>query len=104
MSIRLYLLLPLAITLAGLHGLAFVARPDRLFGVAVAREIRYGNEGRQALRRYQLQLLPWTAAAMFAALWLRKRGRLPSNVSIRSDPALQIPPPSSRTPWPGHSR
>jgi len=70
MSIRLYLWLPLAISLASLHALPFVPRPDRLFGVAVPREIRYGNEGRQALRRYELRLLPWTVAALFASLWL----------------------------------
>jgi len=70
MSIRLYLLLPLAITLAGLHALPFLPRPDRLFGVAVPREIRYGDEGRHALRRYELHLLPWTAAAFVVSLWL----------------------------------
>ena len=70
MFVRLYLLLPLAITLASLHALPFVPRPDRLFGVAVAHESRYGNEGRQALRRYQLQLLPWTAGVLFVSLWL----------------------------------
>jgi hypothetical protein len=70
MSIRLYLLLPIAFTLASLHALPFVPRPDRLFGVAVPREIRYGSEGRQILRRYELQLLPWTAAALLASLWL----------------------------------
>jgi hypothetical protein len=70
MSVRLYLLLPLAITLASLHALPFVPRPDRLFGVAVPREIRCGNEGWQALRHYQLQLLPWTAAVLFVSLWL----------------------------------
>jgi uncharacterized membrane protein len=70
MPIRLYLLLPLAITLASLHALPFLPRPDRLFGVAIPREIRYGNEGRQALRRYELQLLPWTVAAMFGSVWL----------------------------------
>ena len=70
MPLRLYLLLPLAITLASLHALPFLPRPDRLFGVAIPREIRYGNEGRQALRRYELQLLPWTVAAMFGSVWL----------------------------------
>jgi uncharacterized membrane protein len=70
MPMRLYLLLPLAITLASLHALPFLPRPDRLFGVAIPREIRYGNEGRQALRRYELQLLPWTVAAMFGSVWL----------------------------------
>ena len=45
-------------------------RPDRLFGVAVPREIRSGKEVRQALRRYELQLLPWTALALLASLWL----------------------------------
>jgi uncharacterized membrane protein len=70
MSVRLYLLLPLAMALASLHALPFAPRPDRLFGAAVPREIRYGNEGRQALRRYELRLLPWTAAALFVSLWL----------------------------------
>ena len=70
MPIRFYLLLPLAITLASLHALPFLPRPDRLFGVAVPREIRYGNEGRRALRRYEFHLLPWTAAAFVVSLWL----------------------------------
>ena len=70
MSIRLYLLFPLAVALASLHALPFVPWPDRVFGVAVPREIRYGNEGRQALRRYELHLLPWTAAALVVSLGL----------------------------------
>jgi len=70
MPVRLYLLLPLAITLASLHALPLLPRPDRLFGVAVPREIRYGSEGRRPLRRYELKLLPWTAAAFFGSVWL----------------------------------
>jgi uncharacterized membrane protein len=70
MFIRLYLLLPLALVLASLHALPFLPRPDRLFGIAVPREIRQGSEGRQLLRRYQWRLLPWTAAALLASFWL----------------------------------
>jgi uncharacterized membrane protein len=70
MSIRLYLSLVLAIAYSVLHALPFMPRPDRLFGVAVPREIRSGKEVRQALRRYELQLLPWTALALLASLWL----------------------------------
>ncbi|HEU0143068.1 MAG TPA: DUF5808 domain-containing protein [Bryobacteraceae bacterium] len=68
--IRLYLLLPLAATLATLHVLPFLPHRDRLFGVAVPPEVRYGSEDRQALRRYELHLLPWTATAFFVSLWL----------------------------------
>jgi len=70
MSIRLYLLLPLAFTLTGLHALPFVPRPHRLLGVAVPPKIRYGSEGRQILWRYELHLLPWTAVALLGSVWL----------------------------------
>lgn len=70
MSARLFLWLPLAILFAILHALPFIPRRDRLFGATVPREIRCGAEGRQALRRYELQLLPWTAAVLLASLWL----------------------------------
>ena len=68
--IRLYLLLPVAAILGCLHALPFMPHPDRLFGVAVSGEVRYGTAGRQLLRRYQFHLLPWTAAAFLAALSL----------------------------------
>ncbi|MCZ2077337.1 MAG: DUF1648 domain-containing protein [Bryobacteraceae bacterium] len=68
--IRLSLLLPLAATFAFLHVLPFLPYRDRLFGVAVPPEVRYGSEGRRALRRYELHLLPWTATTFFVPLWL----------------------------------
>jgi uncharacterized membrane protein len=69
-SIHFILLLPVAFTLACLHALPFVSRQDRLFGVAVPREIRDDGEARQILRRYELQLLPWTIAAGLAVVYL----------------------------------
>jgi uncharacterized membrane protein len=68
--IRFFLVAVIAFILVLLHALPFAPRPNRLFGVAVPREIRYGNEGRLALRQYELRLLPWTAAALAASLWL----------------------------------
>jgi uncharacterized membrane protein len=70
MSIRLYSSLILAFVMASLHALPFLPRPERLFGLAVPREVRYGMEGRQAIRRYELHLLPWTAAALVASITL----------------------------------
>jgi len=68
--LRLTLMAPISFTLVILHALPYIPRPYRLFGVVVPREIRYGSEGRKMLRRYGLQLLPWTVATLLAALWL----------------------------------
>lgn len=70
MSTRVYLLLPLVFTLASLHLLPFVPGRERLFGIVVKNEIRYGREGQQFLRRYQLYLLPWTAIALMCSVRL----------------------------------
>ena len=70
MSIRLFLLLPLAFALTGLHVLPFVPRRNRLLGVRVPPQIRYGSDGRRILRRYELCLLPWTTAALLASACL----------------------------------
>jgi len=70
MSIRLTLWLPLAFALAGLHALPLLPRPNRLLGVRVPPQIRYGSEGRRILWRYELHLLPWTAAAFLGSVWL----------------------------------
>ena len=42
----------------------------RLFGVVVPGEIRYGGRGAELIRRYELQLLPWTIISLVAASFL----------------------------------
>jgi len=68
--IRVYLCALLAAILAGLHALPFVPRPDRLFGAAVPSKVRHGDAGREALGRYERDLLPWTVVSLMASLVL----------------------------------
>ena len=77
-GLRILIMTSLAFGLLVEHALPYL-HGRRLFGVAVPAEVRYGTQGAELIRRYQLQLLPWTvislAAASFlplgwAALWL----------------------------------
>lgn len=105
--------LPTVCALLLLHALPFLPRPTRLFGVQVVSEIRSGPEATRLLRRYQLYLLPFTAAAFlivvffplrvpwvvatiaaasFAAVGLAHHGH---NAALR----FALPPPSIRDAW-----
>jgi uncharacterized membrane protein len=64
MLIRLFILLAFAPTVAVIHLLPFVSRPDRFFGVAVPSGFRSGHEAKRLLARYELRALPWTIAAL----------------------------------------
>lgn len=65
--IRLLPVMPQLFILAVLHALPLLPRRDHLFGLALAREVRYGPEGRRLLRRYHLHLLPWTVSMLLIA-------------------------------------
>lgn len=63
-------LVPAVWVLALLHALPLWPSPACLFGVRVTPEIRTGPEGVRLLRRYQLRLLPFTAAAILPVILL----------------------------------
>jgi uncharacterized membrane protein len=56
-----------------LHALPLLPTRPRLFGVSVAPEIRNGPESTRLLRRYQLYLLPFTAAAALIVIFFPLR-------------------------------
>lgn len=70
MPIRFFLLLPLVSIFLSLHLLPFLPRSGRLFGIAVAPDIRYGQQGRHLLRSYEIHLLPWTLGALACSIFL----------------------------------
>ena len=70
MEVRLLLLVPLLFILVTLHMLPFLPRSGRLFGIAVAPDIRYGQPGRRLLRSYEFRLLPWTVGAIACSMFL----------------------------------
>lgn len=70
MGVRVLLLAILMPTLVLFHLFPLLPRRGRLFGIAVPPEVRYGAQGAQLLRHYQVRLLPWTAGAVLIGLWI----------------------------------
>jgi len=67
---RLYLAFAVVLVAGTMHLLPWLSRRERLFGVTVTDEFRMG-EGRRLIGRYELRLLPWTAAAIAGSLFLQ---------------------------------
>ena len=88
MSVRVFLLLILMPTLVLLHLFPFLPRRGRLFGIAVPPAVRYGAQGAQLLRHYQLSLLPWTAGAALIGLRFASEARLAILMMVLPLPSL----------------
>jgi uncharacterized membrane protein len=68
-TIRIFAMTSLAFGFLMEHALPYF-HGKRLFGVVVPGEIRYGGRGAELIRRYELQLLPWTIISLVAASFL----------------------------------
>jgi uncharacterized membrane protein len=66
---RILAMASLAFSLLMEHALPYF-HGKRLFGVAVPGGVRYGGKGAELIRRYEVQLLPWTMATLLAAAFL----------------------------------
>lgn len=67
--VQWWLTIPVVFVAAAIHALPWLSRPERLFGATVTEEFRE-REGRALIRRYELQMLPWTIVAIAVSLLL----------------------------------
>jgi uncharacterized membrane protein len=63
----MFVLAYMAFLILSEHALPYL-HGKRLFGVLVPGPIRYGDEGAAVIRRYELQLLPWSIACLLAMI------------------------------------